>query len=208
MDALSFYNFGYLKGKFSDKELLPIWNEVNKIQQNFSTSKTANDTLAGNIEKEYELYDCKQYTQELVLPYVNQYDQKFNFFSRMVMLTNHRPIVIDRLWVNFQKKYEFNPFHDHTGFLSFVLWLQIPYTIEDENKYSPGRNSNKPCGGQFEFHYNTIVGEMASHHVPTERSEENTLLLFPAKLPHSVYPFYTSDDYRITVSGNFRFMVD
>jgi hypothetical protein len=27
-------------------------------------------------------------------------------------------------------------------------------------------------------------------------------------MPHSVYPFYTSDDYRITVSGNVNFSWD
>jgi hypothetical protein len=36
---------------------------------------------------------------------------------------------------------------------------------------------------------------------------ENTLLLFPAKLTHAVYPFYSSDDYRISVSGNVVFKV-
>lgn len=203
MHTFTFDNFGYLKKKLTDRELAPIWNEVIQIQKNFTNSPRSNNILAGNIEKEYELLECKSYMQELLFTYITQYDEKFNFFSRLSIC---RPIVIDRLWVNFQEKYEFNPFHDHAGLLSFVIWLQIPYTIENENKFSPGRNSNKPRAGQFEFHYNTIVGEIASYHVPTEKSEENTLLLFPSKLPHSVYPFYTSDDYRISVSGNFQFM--
>lgn len=208
MKELLFNNFGYLKGKFTDQDLFPIWKEVHNLQNNFNIGKPSNHTLAGNIEKEYELLECRNYVQDLVLPFVYQYDKTYDFFSRIVMLTKNRPIVLDKLWVNFQKKHEFNPVHDHTGFLSFVIWLQIPYTIEDENRFSPGKYSNKPCSGQFEFHYNTIIGEMASHCVPTEKSEENTFLLFPSKLPHSVYPFYTSDDYRISVSGNFRFLVD
>jgi hypothetical protein len=31
--------------------------------------------------------------------------------------------------------------------------------------------------------------------------------MFSAKYNHLVYPFYTSDDYRITISGNFKFKV-
>ena len=30
-------------------------------------------------------------------------------------------------------------------------------------------------------------------------------LLFRAHLNHIVYPFYSSDDYRITISGNFSY---
>ena len=31
---------------------------------------------------------------------------------------------------------------------------------------------------------------------------EQVIILFPSITQHCVYPFYTSDDYRITVSGN------
>jgi hypothetical protein len=30
------------------------------------------------------------------------------------------------------------------------------------------------------------------------------MMLFPSKLKHGVNPFYTSDDYRISISGNIR----
>ena len=33
------------------------------------------------------------------------------------------------------------------------------------------------------------------------------ILLFPSEMYHGVYPFYTSDDYRISVSGNFNFKI-
>jgi len=28
------------------------------------------------------------------------------------------------------------------------------------------------------------------------------MLIFPARMTHCVYPFYTSQDYRISISGN------
>ena len=31
---------------------------------------------------------------------------------------------------------------------------------------------------------------------------ENTICVFPSILNHAVFPFYTSDEYRISVSGN------
>ena len=31
---------------------------------------------------------------------------------------------------------------------------------------------------------------------------ENTILFFPALLNHTVYPFYLSDEERISISGN------
>ena len=34
-----------------------------------------------------------------------------------------------------------------------------------------------------------------------DQSYEGKIILFPADLAHAVYPFYTSDDYRITMSG-------
>jgi len=32
--------------------------------------------------------------------------------------------------------------------------------------------------------------------------------MFPSQLIHAVYPFYTSDEYRISVSGNIKFKVE
>jgi hypothetical protein len=34
---------------------------------------------------------------------------------------------------------------------------------------------------------------------------EGKMALFPADLNHIVYPFYTSEDYRISISGNVGF---
>ena len=39
--------------------------------------------------------------------------------------------------------------------------------------------------------------------IELDRNSAGKMVIFPATLKHSVYPFYTSDDYRISVSGNF-----
>ena len=43
-------------------------------------------------------------------------------------------LVLDKFWVNYQYKTEFNPYHDHSGVYSFAIWLKIPYDWEDQHK--------------------------------------------------------------------------
>ena len=38
--------------------------------------------------------------------------------------------------------------------------------------------------------------------IPVEKGWEGKLVMFPSLLMHSVTPFRTSDDYRISISGN------
>ena len=51
---------------------------------------------------------------------------------------NARPPVtsmnLDKLWINFMKKGEFNPVHDHSGNISFVIYTSVPNEILMENK--------------------------------------------------------------------------
>ena len=39
-----------------------------------------------------------------------------------------------------------------------------------------------------------------------DKSKEGYFVIFPSNLNHQVFPFYSSDDYRITVAGNINFM--
>jgi hypothetical protein len=34
------------------------------------------------------------------------------------------------------------------------------------------------------------------------------MAMFPSSLNHEVYPFYTSDDFRITIAGNIMLEID
>ena len=46
------------------------------------------------------------------------------------------------------------------------------------------------------------LGRIFDLPVHVDKSYEGKMLMFPSFVQHGVYPFYTSDDYRITVSGN------
>ena len=52
------------------------------------------------------------------------------------------------LWINYQKKNEFNPPHDHDGKLSFVIYLKIPEELKKENAEYKGKSCG-PGGIQF-----------------------------------------------------------
>ncbi|KZR65064.1 putative 2OG-Fe(II) oxygenase [Prochlorococcus sp. MIT 1306] len=101
-------------------------------------------------------------------------------------------------WVNFQKRYEFNPIHSHNGLFSFVIWVQIPYDLKEEQSLPFTSNANEKVASSFGFvdsTGNTCV-------IPVDKTYEGVMCLFPATLKHMVYPFYTSEDVRISVSGN------
>jgi hypothetical protein len=203
----NFKNIGFGEFKFSEEEMLPIVNEINDIKNNFKDTylKPANNKLAGNIEKEFFLKNTHTYIEQLILPLLFSYDLTFDYVSSLSLLKNSYPLVLDKPWVNFQKKGEFNPNHNHGGVLSFVLYISVPYTIEEELKNKSGDKSNKNVPAHFEFTYNDSLGSIQTKTIPVDKTYENTVLIFPSRLMHCVYPFYTSDEYRVSVSGNFVF---
>ena len=108
-------------------------------------------------------------------------------------------------WVNFMKKHEFNPIHNHGGLVSFILFIQIPFNYKELQNISPGRASNSKRAGAVEFYgvdWERIIDTL---YFEVDKTYEKKAFIFPAALQHSVYPFYGTDEYRITVSGNLAF---
>ena len=64
------------------------------------------------------------------------------------------------------------------------------------------KHSNTPRPGYFSFSYTNIFGEISNCDIAVDKKDEGRILFFPSKMVHQVFPFYTSDEYRITVSGN------
>lgn len=201
-----FSNVGYVMTKFTENELLPVKNEIKKIQNDFSLGQPKNQELVGHIKKEYSLIDSRQYLENLLLPYVSNYEKHFNYISSITPLEKNVPLRLTNLWVNFQKKTEFNPPHNHSGVLSFVIWIKVPYDIQDEYDVFPDCRSKST--GCFNFLYANSLGKIAIKKIEADRKMENFAILFPAEMFHFVNPFYTSDDYRISISGNFKLTIE
>ena len=208
IQAKHFPNIGFLQINLETQELQPLNDEIKKIQQNSRLQIPANKSLVGNIKKEYMITESLDHISSIIERCMPAYQTNFDdFLSRQDLLSEDRGLIVKTAWVNFQAKHEFNPVHDHSGVFSFVIWLMIPYDIETEINCSPGVDGRTPSPGHFSFFYTNSLGNICSYVIPADSSMENTLLLFPAKLAHSVYPFYSSDDYRISVSGNIVFKV-
>ena len=105
-------------------------------------------------------------------------------------------------WVNYMKKHEFNPLHNHSGLYSFVIFVKIPFDLREEFKSARTKNANQKYPGCFSFYAINGLGEIVPHIIEADNGWEQTIMLFPSITHHQVYPFYTSDDYRITISGN------
>jgi hypothetical protein len=202
----------YIKLKMPDDLLLKINQDIDYLILNKEEFQKWNKKLAGNIEEEYKLSDetfslLENFFIEVAQNYflvledetlnpTKKWDHAEGFFDKQVSYT------LESLWVNLQKKYEFNPIHTHSGDYSFVIWIRIPYNLEDELNLHNSKNANQPCNSLFEFHFLATSGDIQSLPLKVDKNWEGTMVMFPSWLNHSVYPFYTSDDYRISISGN------
>jgi hypothetical protein len=195
--SCTFPNFGYAAAKLTEKEMESILAEVNEIQSDFSKAKPMQEGLVGNLQHEYAIIKNRDLLEHMARQLILGFAQSFNYKIRPDM-----EYTLDRPWVNFQRKHEFNPLHNHSGNFSFVLWVKIPYTVEEEKKYTNYVLEDRNVAGSFSFQYIDILGGLTPWNIPTDKSFEGTMILFPALLNHTVYPFFSSDEYRISISGN------
>tara|TARA_Y100000361_G_C11103988_1_gene313649 strand:+ start:86 stop:676 length:591 start_codon:yes stop_codon:yes gene_type:complete len=169
-----------------------------------------NGDLAGNIKHEYSIPKGKAAVSPLLMQMVVKYNEKFpNYFQMAHSTLNFKACDIElfSLWVNFQKKHEFNPMHIHDGLYSFVIWHKVPYLYEDERARLPYMKQEQMRAGMFSFFYSEPGGKIYQEAIPVDKKWEGKICLFPATLDHCVYPFYTSDEYRISISGNIGFKI-
>jgi hypothetical protein len=199
MESHSFPSFGYIEDNVPHHLITQLKQVIQKQRL-----EAENYNLAGNIKKEYNLRNAIPFMKDYIFKLIEKYEQSFNYLETINYCTENVPLEFQSMWVNFQEKHEFNPPHTHSGVYSFAIWIQVPYRIEDEREYGPGKNSNHNISGCFEFLYSTSLGNLVTKTLPVDKTWEGKIVFFPAKLHHQVYPFFSSDDYRISISGNIR----
>ena len=187
-------NLGWLHYSLVDKEIDYLWNCIDNHKEDHKGK------LAGNISKSFELEDTNDwFFNHTLQPLTNVYANQFQNVGMTVPTLYNHPYALQTWWVNYQKQYEFNPSHDHTGVYSFVIWLKIPVEFDDQNK---DNITNFPVRSGFQFHYQDILGELRNFTYQLGKNYEGQLLFFPSKLRHEVFPFYECDEDRISISGN------
>ncbi len=191
-----------------NNEYLPV-DLFNKLKQQIEILKGKigqQHRLAGNIKEEWNLEEASFLFNEYIISQINKHPNHLyhlrNEKRKFKVEEKTPPLSLINLWVNFQKKYEFNPVHDHTGLFSFIIFVQIPYDLQKELKEGPGSLSNSNSTSCLEFQVSNLLGRKICETVFVDKSYEGGIYFFNAETLHCVYPFFTSDDYRITVSGN------
>ena len=177
--------------ELSSKEIA----DLNKIEE----GEEYNRGLAGHLIDEYEL--SKEKVFEIIQPYLQSYIQGF-WDYRKIHLTNGFTMV--NAWINRQKKYEFNPPHTHDEDLSFVIYTKIPEGLEKECKESV---SNSPGPGCVVFDFNmptSAAGNKMFLQTHAHLPSVGDMFIFPAGLPHWVYPFTKTEGERVSISGNIK----
>ena len=173
-----------------------ILKEAEEIQSNWSAYKRWSEGLVGNMEKQYALNKSKVALQPFLNEMCKSYTNYWGYYKK------DGDFNLEQLWINFQRKNEFNPVHHHNGTFSFVCWIKIPYKIENELNAPHVKDSHAKVASTFQFVYQNILGDMSVDTAYVSYDWEKRIILFPAKLSHCVHPFSTSNGFRISISGN------
>jgi len=174
-----------------------------------------NEKLAGNLYTGRS-YQYKEKTRKEVEPYIrgqlenfaniyidNQPDKARVDFHKVIQIpqpndkTKDGYLELNSLWVNFQKKNDYNPLHTHDGQFSFVIYLKVPEKI-----FEVQADSNTKNAGKITFTYGQETSPFdRTHYIVTPF--DKLMFIFPASLQHEVAPFWV-DETRVSVSGNFQ----
>ena len=185
-----------------DKEFVDfLWGRIEKREHDVK------DRLAGNISTSLAITDVEAAPvfKQGLFPEVEMYREMNHGRDPVpIPINSEIELYIHDLWVNYQYKHEFNPYHFHGGMYSFVIWMKIPTDWKEQNKlpFLDGINEDNKKVSNFEFEYLDMLGNIKHYGYRLDPSMEGHMLLFPARLQHTVYPFYNCDDARISIAGN------
>ena len=189
--------FGWLEKKLSEKEMDYLWRCIDNRKGSHKHK------LAGQIHESNALTDRSDwFFINTIKPLLIKYSDEFGNLGQDAPTSQKHPYFLQKMWVNYQKEGEFNPPHDHDGVFSFVVWMKIPTKHFEQNKNPISFKSNTHLISAFQFQYTNILGQIRPYIYEMNPEMEGTMLYFPAKLVHEVFPFYNCDEDRISISGN------
>ena len=188
---------GWLEKKLSNKEMEYLWKCIDNRKE------SQKNMLVGQIHESNKLIDRSDwFFNNTLSPMCIKYKQEFGNLGAKIPVNQTHPYYLRSFWVNYQKQNEFNPAHDHTGVYSFVIWMKIPTKHDEQNKNPISLKANSQVISAFQFRHLNILGETRTWTYKMNPKMEGTMLFFPSKLTHEVFPFFNCDEDRISISGN------
>ena len=189
---------GWLETKLPNKIIEHLWDCVETAR-----GERWNKHLVGHIEKSFKIEDKNDiFWKEILLPHLNYYGEAFNHDHTKIPMDGKYETYLDTLWVNYQNKHEFNPFHDHGGIYSFAIWMKIPTYHKEQNELDNTTDNDYSINSTFQFQYINTLGDVLTCTYEMNPDMEGTMVFFPAKMQHGVNPFYECDEQRISIAGN------
>ena len=200
----------FLQVKLDQKVIDYLWKIINLAKTKNISFK---DKLIGNISQSLLLEDQDDFFYKSALVPLIKYFRASNPFGDdpvppNTLLGPKSTLALNQLWVNYQYKTEFNPFHDHSGAYSFAIWMSIPYAFEEQKQLEQFRDieDSNIMVGVFEFEYFDSLGSIKNYRYNLSPEYEGYMVFFPANLRHCVYPFYETDEPRISIAGNLSYL--
>lgn len=188
-------------------------DDVFKDLKNADCGESEHHNLVGIVKDQFKLdiNKCPKFNKFL-LKMANEFlfmRQQGGFINQLIKSfvskqafsitpEEHFKLKVHGLWLNSMEKGDYQPLHVHSGLFSFVTYISIPYTLEDESKLNGHLQNHKNQNGCTEFvdpftHDSLVMN--------VEKQIEQTIVIFPSWITHLVYP-YRSEGRRVTVSGN------
>lgn len=218
-----FANLGYIVDKLPDDVLKIIKEHVEqvakKMKEDPSLAPHSIEEIFPNEPKKRENYrwsrEAYPELYKVVEPYIKKISSTYknlykypnvlisaydNGTQKNMTYVEVDQMKMDCIWANFQKKHQWLPMHMHNALYSFIIYINIPYDIKEELNH-PDYQTAK-TGAFINFIYTNVVGRISKLEIALSKEWEGSIIFFPGDLNHVVYPFVTSDGYRISVAGN------
>jgi len=199
-------NIPIMQANLPEPVMTYLWQLIDVAKAN---PKDLKGVLAGNISTSFELHDEQNIFETFCVPSLLSLDEKIGRGWHPLNSGHKYNYKLTNLWVNYQRQTEFNPVHDHGGSYSFVVWMKIPTSNKEQQELPIAKESlNGDSISNFAFLYTDVIGNIRSLSIPMERETAGSMVIFPSRMKHQVYPFYECDEERVSIAGNFGVMYE
>ena len=182
--------FGLYQVEADDLKLLKLYAK----QLKESPQRVPIQTPA-NVE---EVYEGSNFLNDLVCSFV---------FPATKSLINELPKThrwrLLNSWFEYRKKGDMLPPSQMLGGdMSFVVWINIPYDIEEEMAHPRCSKTSNPCATKTQMLYTNPIGKMTAKEFVFSKADEGVIMIYPSSVLLQSFPFYTSDEDCIIMRGS------